>query len=298
VDKIDAKLAVIIADPHCGSTVGLYPPFFAHQEGNVLITNKLQAFVWEAFEEATGLHYYDLPLREQKASEQPGALEICDDGRMWEIIGDDPFVLILGGDLIEGVHHSREQIISPDIDVHTKLAIWLLKPFVPYAQAIWTYRGTGTHNRNKESKIAKELHSVFCEKTKDHCWETIQLRWDKNLTFFKHHMRTALRSWTRSMQYQAAIVEEQANAIKFGHEPPRIIVRNHIHEHGAWSCAQGMAITTPPLKAVDKYVSQLAQVQFSIPGITVMDFRNLNAEGYPVVHFIVKEPEPDKVFEL
>src|SRR3972149_5053317 len=46
------RLAVVIADIHAGSTVGLLPPGFVTKEGNEVKQNPLQEWLWACWQRA------------------------------------------------------------------------------------------------------------------------------------------------------------------------------------------------------------------------------------------------------
>lgn len=77
--KVEPKILVVLSDLHCGSTVGLLPPGFTAQDGNEIRQNRYQEWLWECWTDATGDYFR-------------------------RHVGDEPFVLLLNGDLIEGIH--------------------------------------------------------------------------------------------------------------------------------------------------------------------------------------------------
>ncbi|MCS7009023.1 MAG: hypothetical protein NZL93_03680, partial [Chthoniobacterales bacterium] len=84
----------VLSDLHCGSEVGLMPPRGRLRRGNDVShgLNPFQRWLWRCF----------LDMVKNVRGELRG----------------EKAVLILNGDLTEGVHHEREEIIGDSLNEH------------------------------------------------------------------------------------------------------------------------------------------------------------------------------------
>jgi len=87
--KTAPKIAVVISDLHVGSTVGLWPEKYVSVEGVPIGQNAIQKWFWSHWLDAT---------------------------RKWipGVVGNDPYVLIVNGDVVDGIHHKTLQVMTAD----------------------------------------------------------------------------------------------------------------------------------------------------------------------------------------
>ena len=92
-------IVVVIGDLHCGSTVGLMPPFWQTSDNNIIIQNELQVLLWQQWLEN------------------------------WHIIADlrlnnvtwPRLIIVHNGDAVEGDHHDTTQLITKRIDEQERI---------------------------------------------------------------------------------------------------------------------------------------------------------------------------------
>src|SRR5688572_20265498 len=90
----EPKLVLDLNDTHCGSEFGLLPEEVELEDGRVIGygRNRKLKFLWQSWTE----------MQE----------------RFLRLAGNDPFILVLNGDLIEGVHHRSDEVVAAKKSEH------------------------------------------------------------------------------------------------------------------------------------------------------------------------------------
>ncbi len=148
--KSEIRLIAVVSDIHCGSSVGLLPPGFVLAEGQEIGQSKRQKWLWQAWTDTWN--------------------------RFYEYAGDEPFALVVNGDIIEGVHHGTKQVISPDANDHLEAAVATLKPIADKAAKVFITDGTECHSANTEQKLGKILNAVPDPNTGRRSWDRLTSR--------------------------------------------------------------------------------------------------------------------------
>ena len=267
---------VCVSDLHVGSTVGLMPPEApVGKEGNIVQASPAQRWLWECWEAATGWSW--------ERQEWAG-------GWLDEVLGDGPYTLVVLGDAIEGRHHGTTELVSHDIEEHRMLAEEILHPLASAAETTYVVRGTECHARTIESSLGKTIGAKRCPATRDHCWEDLFLKPAGILTHFQHHVSTSTNPWTASGGFSKALIAEQANAVGFGHTPPRVIVRAHRHRFGCFKDQNGLIVCLPPWQLLTRFARKVTQQHLACPGLVVLDYDNLDDDNLPRVRHRIFRP--------
>jgi hypothetical protein len=146
----------------------------------------------------------------------------------------EPFVVVVNGDSLDGVHHNATTQISHDLEDQANIGFALLEPIVKLCRGqFYMVRGTDAHVGQSgvdEEKLAKRLGAIKNERGQRARFE-LWLKIDRRLIHFAHHIGT-----TGSMAYETTAVMKElaemlADSARWGNQPPDVIVRAHRHRH-------------------------------------------------------------------
>lgn len=269
------KLAVVLSDLHCGSIFGLCPPEVPLDERNTYRAGPFQQWLWDMWQEVTNQW---LP----------------------NVIGDDPFVVIVNGDAIEGVHHGTTQIVSPEPRVHRDIARDCLKPLAETCEHLFIVKGTRSHvGTMTEESIGVELGAERDCYTGREAWWRLKLSINNTSCRFTHHIGSALRSYLEASQLSIMLNEEQIAAARANRPLPRVVGRAHRHRYGEYKNADGLCFVTPAWQGATEYVHKVVTTaEEAQVGLVVLDWRNASADSIPATHAWVKRQPPMKEFSL
>lgn len=267
------KLAVLISDTHAGSTVGLAPPELETHEGQRIKFNAVQAWFYQCWIDATTKW---LP----------------------SIVGRDPWALILAGDLIEGDHHRTKQIHSNNVDDHVAAATLLLDPLAKQAAHTLVVRGTECHTHNSEEHIGRALKSMKFADTGRHSTDKLYMEIHECPIVVNHHISATSRIWLEASAFSIFLIAEQAEQMRAGRMPPRVLVSGHRHRFGCFENGHGMTIVCPPWQASTRHTAKAVPMALPMPGIVVLDWRNRAKGELPQVHSRTYRPPPANVVKL
>lgn len=220
------KHLVVISDLHCGSTLGLLPPGFVTHEGQEVVANAAQAYLWDCW-----LAFW------AKANAITG-------GR---------YSLLVNGDLVEGCHHKSTQVISPDPGDHMAAAIQALRPAAAGAEAVYVVEGTECHTGGMEHAIARELAATRDPATGRHAWPRLELKLARAHLVASHHMPTTKRPYLEASGLGLELNTERLEAMRGGHAVPSVVIRSHRHKYGAFSDESGLLVATPPWQLLTRF---------------------------------------------
>jgi len=247
----DAPRTVIcISDPHAGCQLGLYP--VGHEvrltHGGIYQPSALQVKLWAMWR------------------------EFWDEWVPW-FTKREPFILVLNGDLVEGVHHGATSQVTHDVERQRGIAVALLKPVCERAATVYATRGTPAHagpDACDDEAVAKALGAIPDEKG-NHARFELWLKLHGHLGHFNHHIGTTGSSAYESTAVYKELVEAFVEAGRWGDEPPQFIVRSHRHrafevrvptQHG-----HGIALVTPGWQLKTPFAYKVAGARVSQPQI-------------------------------
>lgn len=248
-------LAAVVGDLHCGSTVGLCPPDSPIVDGGLYQLNKRQEWLW-----ACWLDYIE-----------------------WVKSFDEPFALIVMGDLLEGNHHRTDQIITPDPKWHALAATGALRPLAELATKRYMIRGTGVHVGNREDNIGKELGFVP-DSDGHHAPFERDIDFHGCLCNLAHHMPATLRAWTEATGLGTAAMNKALSRLFSGTDVPRVMLRAHRHRMGAWTNGMAMACAGAPWQLKTEHGHKVAGDCPETIGAYVLDWRAAEQGGLPQFH--------------
>lgn len=272
------RAAVVVSDPHAGSTVSLMPPGFVTNEGNEIVQNGIQKWLWERWLRA--------------------------DYFVSEIMDGDPFALVILGDCIEGDHHGTKQIISKDLGDHVACAAQVLKPLCGRAAKVFIIRGTEVHVNNHEIAIGHILGAVRDPNSHPNpekqstVFDALAIDIAGVRCMFRHHIGTAIRSYLTATQYSIAINEEIVEAVNAGDVIPRVIERAHRHRFGHWDDGKSMCCVSAPWQALTRFGHKVVGAARAHPGIHILDWREKDDGELPALHYRMYDPPIPEAISL
>lgn len=130
----DAPLHVVFGDTHCGSSWGLLRPGWRNHKDAEVNLSRWQRWLWECWE----------------------------DFHAWvgHVVGRDPCLAVLMGDMTEGAHHRTTELDDPDEGEHKSIAHYTLLPFVERYERVYMLEGTEPHSKNMERALGRDLGGV------------------------------------------------------------------------------------------------------------------------------------------
>lgn len=220
---------LLLSDLHVGSKHAVCPPdFMCLDDGRDALTPE-QEWLWHQWGEFVRWARQRL------------------EGKEW--------VLMVNGDVTEGVHHKIVDLMHHDPAVHAAAGSRLLAPLVQMSgrQPFFT-RGTKTHVGNAgEHFVGKSLNAVHDpdlnprdEGERYHAKYGWVLRInDGHVLSVRHHITVTQRTWTEGTAMSSALVNECENKRRSGHTVPTIIARAHRHVPGVFQSLSGACVVTP-----------------------------------------------------
>lgn len=197
---------IVVSDLHVGCQMGLMRPSGAKLDGGGKATpNRLQRKVWRWWRE-----FWDEWV--------PSVTE------------GDPFVLVVNGDCLDGVHHGSTTQWSHNMEDQRRAAADILRPEVEKAAEYYHVRGTEAHSGQScehEEALARELGALptMNNYARWELWKMI----GRGLAHFSHHIGvpTTMRGEPTSPMNELS--EAYALCGRWGGRPPDWIVRSHRH---------------------------------------------------------------------
>lgn len=202
--------AVIVSDIHAGCQYAVCPERVKLDGGGVYRANKYQRHLLSYW------HYF---------------------WNEWvpRATRDEPFVVVINGDCMDGVHHrSTTQITHNGADQH-KIAYELLAPIRDRAEQMILVRGTEAHvgpSAENEERLGEALGTVKnIDGAGNHSCYELWMTVGGSLMHATHHIGA-----TGSMSYEATapmkeMTELFANTAADDARIPDVIVRSHRHRH-------------------------------------------------------------------
>ncbi len=264
------KVAVVVADLHCGSTRGLCCPNFTTEEGQTVGLNAAQTFLWEHWEAAWDLVY--------------------------TLVGDDQWALVGNGDMIEGNHHRTTEIVSPVMSDHVAIALECLLPHSTKAAARLFTLGTECHTSNAEHHIAATCEAIKDPNTGRAAWERLSVSFNDCLCRFTHHTSTVAREWTS--QINSHISTMQLAALRSGQPVPKVLGQAHCHVYAESRKEGAFGFTSPSWQILTRYGNKAVPNAIPMIGLIVLDWRRVPPGDLPEVHRYTRSYWGDKSVTL
>lgn len=268
---------VEVGDTHCGSVTGLCPPDFATADGSSYEFNPLQSWIWECW---THFNKVWLPA----------------------ILRKRPYILVLKGDLTEGIHHHNgREVIHADPAVHAKAALTALLPLASRAAKVYVVRGTDCHVGSAEAALGERLGATPDPVTKEHSSFHWRLNVHRTLCSFQHHMGTTSRLSLEGTQLTIQLAEEQAQAARAGHPIPRVVSRAHRHIFGTYTDSLGLFVAGASWQLKTVHAHKVVPSSRSMIGAHVLDFDAVPPGHLPTVRpciYTLNPPPPDETSPL
>ena len=254
---------VVVSDLHIGCKLGLCKDEFTLDEGGKYSSSKYQKEVYSKW------------------------IEFWDD---WvpKVTKGKPYIMVINGDVVDGVHHNSTTQITQNMQDQRRLAVEILEPIVnkKKCKALYMIRGTEAHvgkSGSHEEAIASELGAVPNEGI--HApWE-MWLRFGRNdqLVHFTHHVGTTGSAAYESTAVYKELVEAYNEAGRWGNEPPSIVVRSHRHRafeiRVPTKFGYGIAICTPGWQLKTPFVYRMPMGRSGTPMIGGMVIRDGDQDG-------------------
>lgn len=263
------KLCVVVSDLHCGSTVGLLPPGFVTRNGNEVGLNKLQQWLWKSW----------LSAGEWAAN----------------IVGDDPFVVVSNGDLIDGYHHRTKEVWSVDEEDHVDAAKKILNPLIKKAKDTYVVFGTEVHTKNLEENFANEVGAVKDPETGKPCFLRLEMDINGCLVFFSHHIGTTSRVYLEASQLSIALGNAQLEYARAGHRKPDMCVFSHRHRYGFYDDGVSACLVTGAWQFLTRFGGKVVPAAALKPAMQILDWRESEPGDLPRVHRKVFIPEKQPI---
>jgi len=271
--KTAPKIAVVISDLHVGSTVGLWPEKYVSVEGVPIGQNPIQKWFWNHWLDAT---------------------------RKWipTIVGDDPYVLIVNGDQVDGIHHKTLQVMTADPADQSRAVKKVLGPLFEKAHKTYMTLGTECHTRNDEMRIGYDLGAEIDPETGNHAFNELNLEIHGCFGNAKHHIGSASCPFYEAGGLGRAMNTEINVAARSGGRIPRWMVRAHRHVHGVVTDGFSVIAVTGAWQGLTRYGYKVVPSANPSPSIIALDWRGCQRGDLPRIHEKVYEPKPKKIITV
>ncbi len=219
---------VVVSDLHCGCRLGLCTAKKVKlDDGGYYVPSKIQRKLNEYWN-----YFWDVWVPKH-----------CN---------NEPYTVVINGDVIDGVHHNSTTQISHNIKDQMRVAVALLEPIVEKCQGrFYMVRGTNVHvgeSGVNEETIAEELKAIPNEDGQFARWE-LWIRVNKGLCHLMHHIGTTGSAHYESTAILKELVESYVEAGRNNLEPPDVVARSHRHRYAEvrlpTDTGYGISFTTP-----------------------------------------------------
>lgn len=199
---------IVVSDLHCGCRMGLLAPEGAVLDGGLEVKpSRLQLKVWELWTE-----FWDVWVP--------------------KVTRGEPYVVVINGDSLDGVHHNSTTQVSHDLNDQANIAADILRPVAERAEAFYMIRGTEAHGGPsgvEEERLAKSLGAV--RTNYQHATHELWLEVGNCLVHFLHTIGTTGSAAYESSGPQKELINAYAESGQWGRRPPNVVVRSHRHRH-------------------------------------------------------------------
>lgn len=210
VPDIRVPNLIVVSDIHAGCHYGLCPPksFYPVKldEGGTYLPSPGQKETWRLWR-----YFWDkwVPMVTKR----------------------EPYVIVVNGDAIDGMHHRNVTHITANIHTQVELAYQILAPEVDKSSGLIYIRGTEVHvgqGAQDEETLAARLGAIQNEHGNFSRW----LAWVKMghaLINISHHVGTTGTTAYESTAPFKELVEAYNDAGRWHKKPPDVVIRSHRH---------------------------------------------------------------------
>lgn len=239
---------VVVSDTHVGCCLALLHPDGALlDDGGTYAPSRMQRKIWSVWESFWG---------------------------EWvpRVTQGEPFVVVHNGDAIDGVHHNSTTQWSHNLADQGEHAYTVLKPVYDACEGRYYHiRGTEAHvgrSACEEERLAKRLGAIPNEEGQ-HARYDLWLRVGGKLCHFLHHIGTTSSAQHETSALNAEWAAMNADAGRFGREPPRVVVRSHRHRSSEVRLptpdGQAVVFVTPAWQLKSAYAWKIAGARVTTP---------------------------------
>ena len=198
---------VSIGDTHYGCKLGLMPPVAKLDFDVQLNQSPLQATVYNWWR------------------------EFHDDFVPWATRGD-PYVLVHGGDIVDGVHHRSTSQATQDMEAQESLAVYDMAPMVARAAAYFQLAGTPAHDGESwvsARRIAHRLGACTIGDGDQQLHPELRMMIGDAMVQDTHHVSGTGLHKSMPTGITSDAIEQFVTAAKSGADCPQVFLRHHCH---------------------------------------------------------------------
>lgn len=205
------EAGVVISDLHIASYAGLCPPSGIRLDGGgSYLPNKFQVEVYQFWR-----HFWEkfVPAHAPR-------------GRKLKFI-------VVNGDALEGIHHSRTAIVATTWEDMVKAATEILRPLTKMTKHLFIVRGTEAHSApmaEAEENLGEKLNAIKNEVGDWSHWQ-LWLEAEKVPFQFAHHIGVTSSAAYETSAPMRELIAGLVEAAQWGRPMPKIIVRSHRHRY-------------------------------------------------------------------
>ena len=202
----EVQSAVFLGDTHSGSKLSVCPPRVGIDWDCGFEPSSAQLWLWSQWQE-------------------------MQEWIPWATHGE-PYVLVHGGDIVEGVHHRSTSTITNEFKIQRRLAVELMAPLVDKAAAYFQVAGTPCHDGEgwtDADEVARELGACQPEGSGLYVHPELVLRLGDAVVQDTHHIGVSGMHRTQQTAINSEVMEQLVDAALDGHDAPSVVVRHHSH---------------------------------------------------------------------
>ena len=257
---------VVFSDAHIGSTVALWPGEHRVEGGGSYKSNKFQRWLFQCWNEAMA----DVSAMTPKP------------------------VIVLNGDMIQGVNFKDGQLITTQVNVQVDAALRLLNPLKQAASRLYYVRGTEWHEgkaADNVEQMARQLGAVVDPATKQWSWWELYRQMGDAVVHYAHHIgMSSVPHYEATVPLRDTLMLLAELARFFGKAAPdvRLTVRSHRHRYIRVEAPPNLnCVVTPSWQLKTAFAHKKATAMLPQIGYVVID---LDDNGDPTPH--------KKIFDL
>ena len=241
---------VVFSDSHIGCSLALMHPDGAETDnGPTVKPSAIQLKLWERWE----LFWNEWVPR---------------------VTHGEPYAVVHNGDAIDGVHHNSTTQWSHNLADQRNHAEKILSRVVELCEGRYYHiRGTEAHvgkSATEEEQLAKALNAIPSPEGHHARWELLKKIGD-DTAHFSHHIGTTSSAHHETSAVNGELASAFTEAGRWGHAPPKIIVRSHRHRCSEIRlparCGYATSFVTPAWQLKTPYVFKLPGGRNSAPQV-------------------------------
>ena len=167
---------------------------------------------------------------------------------------DAELIVVVNGDLVEGIHHGTTQVVSQRPDDMMGIAVSSIEPYTRNAKHVFVTKGTEAHvgaGGLWDDLLASDLGAEPSPSSP--AWYWLPLTVDGVKFTFSHHGRAGSRGWTKGTGARTIAADLTMQHAITGRSIPDVAVFGHVHRfedsgnnypvlvqtHGCWQMSTG-----------------------------------------------------------